>query len=201
MDYQLDVDDVTRPWALDYEIDKKYYQDVFYDNIRPGVNNDPCRHDQFWHWSCQEKRELYYFHMMCFEGTDMKNEVNKVSKDLNLQGLETYPRFNYQFPNTCLGWHIDDQNSGVTINLNLQDTVPIIWLGKDRIQHKYPFEALFVNVEKIWHTVKPDPNHRLILKIMVQESWDVVFNRLNEAGLLIPVQPTESLPFVDESDK
>ena len=82
MDYQLDVDDVTRPWALDYEIDKKYYQDVFYDNIRPGVNNDPCRHDQFWHWSCQTKRELYYFHMMCFEGTDMKNEVNKVSKDL-----------------------------------------------------------------------------------------------------------------------
>ena len=46
-------------------------------------------------------------------------------KDLNIYGMNNYPRYSFQFANTRLGQHKDEDNM-VSININLMETVPII---------------------------------------------------------------------------
>lgn len=193
-------------WNLKYNIDKEYYLNLFYDNISPQGRG--CKHDQFWHQQCSKRKELFWYQLFCFDDTDLKREVEKVEKDLNIFGCKTYPRFNYQFPNSELEYH-KDENNIVSININLFDTKPIIHLAESKIvkrkkhviESAYEYEAIFVDVGKCYHSVKPDTNHRLLLKICIEDTFENVFERLSSVGLIEFAEPISVVENVDKVDK
>ena len=154
---------------LDYEIDKKKYRDIFYSNIQRGQ----------WHWSVPKRQELFWYQLMIPDGHDMKPLIEPVERDLNIHGMNNFPRFSYQFPNTVLPHHQDEDNL-VSININLLDTTPII-----HIDHEpYPYECALINVGGRMHGVEPDQNHRLILKFCLRHKWEEVVERLDQFGLI-----------------
>ena len=154
---------------LDYEIDKKKYREIFYNNIQRGQ----------WHWSVPKRQELFWYQLMIPDGHDMKPLIEPVERDLNIHGMNNFPRFSYQFPNTVLPHHRDEDNL-VSININLLDTTPII-----HIDHEpYPYECALINVGGRMHGVESDTNHRLILKFCLRHKWEEVVERLDQFGLI-----------------
>lgn len=154
---------------LDYEIDKDRYKKIFYDNIQRGQ----------WHWSVPKRQELFWYQLMIPDGHDMKPLLEDVERDLNIHGMNNFPRFSYQFPNTTLKHHQDEDNM-VSININLLDTTPVI-----HIEHEpYPYECALIDVGGRMHGVESDTNHRLILKFCLRHSWDEVVERLDQFGLI-----------------
>ena len=154
---------------LDYEIDKDRYKKIFYDNIQRGQ----------WHWSVPKRQELFWYQLMIPDGHDMKPLLEEVERDLNIHGMNNFPRFSYQFPNTTLKHHQDEDNM-VSININLLDTTPVI-----HIEHEpYPYECALIDVGGRMHGVESDTNHRLILKFCLRHSWDEVVERLDQFGLI-----------------
>ncbi len=148
---------------LDYEIDKEKYRNIFYDNIQQGQ----------WHWRCSPRRELFWYQLMIPDGHDMKPLIEPVERDLNIHGMNNFPRFSYQFPNTRLGHH-KDEDKMVSININLLDTTPII-----HIEHvPYAYECALIDVGSRDHGVEPDSNHRLILKFCLRHSMNQVLDRV-----------------------
>jgi len=154
---------------LDYEIDKDRYKKIFYDNIQRGQ----------WHWSVPKRQELFWYQLMIPDGHDMKPLLEDVERDLNIHGMNNFPRFSYQFPNTRLGHHRDEDNM-VSINNNLLDTTPIIHI--DYEPHSY--ECALIDVGGKFHGVEPDLNHRLILKFCLRHTWEEVTKRLDQFGLI-----------------
>ena len=59
---------------LDYEINKKKYRDIFYDNIQRGQ----------WHWSVAKRQELFWYQLFIPDGHDMKPLFENVEKELNI---------------------------------------------------------------------------------------------------------------------
>ena len=156
-------------YHLDYEIDKEKYRNLFYDNIQQGQ----------WHWTVPQRQELYWYQLFLKPGNPLLEEVDKVAMDLNIHGMNNYPRYSYQFPNTKLPHHFDEDKM-MSININLLDTTPII-----HIEHEpYPYEAAFINVGNVSHGVEPDEKHRLILKFAIRHPWEEVYERLDKFGLL-----------------
>ena len=154
---------------IDYDIDKKKYRDMFYENIQRGQ----------WHWSVPKRQELFWYQLFVPDGHDMKPLLEDVERDLNIFGMNNFPRFSYQFPNSKLGHHKDEDNM-VSININLLDTTPVI-----HIEHSpYSYECALIDVGHKMHGVEPDKNHRLILKFCLRHSYDEVRNRLDKFGLL-----------------
>ena len=156
-------------WHLDYEIDKEYWRNVFYENIQDGQ----------WHWSVPKQKKLYWYQLFIDDNSPLKELTKDVEMDLGIYGMNNFPRFSYQFPNTLLGHHFDE-DSMVSINLNLLETKPII-----HIEHKsYPYEAIFVDVGHKKHGVELDPNNRLILKFCLRHPFEEVYNKLRNMGLI-----------------
>jgi len=156
-------------WHLDYEIDKEYWRNVFYENIQEGQ----------WHWSVPKRKELYWYQLFIRDNSPLKELTRNVEMDLGIYGMNNFPRFSYQFPNTSLSHHFDEDNM-VSINLNLLETIPII-----HIEHKsYPYNAIFVDVGHRPHGVEPDPNSRLILKFCLRHPLEEVYDRLDKFGLI-----------------
>ena len=154
---------------IDYEIDKKKYRDIFYTNIQRGQ----------WHWSVPKRQELFWYQLMIPDGHDMKPLLEDVERDLNIHGMNNFPRYSYQFPNTVLPHHRDEDNM-VSININLLDTTPII-----HIENKpYAYECALIDVGGRMHGVESDTNHRLILKFCLRHKWEEVFDRLDRFGLI-----------------
>ena len=154
---------------LDYEIDKKKYRDIFYDNIQRGQ----------WHWSVAKRQELFWYQLFIPDGHDMKPLFENVEKELNIFKMNNYPRFSYQFPNSLLPHHVDEDNM-VSININLFDTIPII-----HIDHEpYPYECAFIDVGHKMHGGEKDTNARLILKFCLRHPYEEVYERLDKFGLL-----------------
>ena len=154
---------------VDYDIDKKKYRDMFYDNIQRGQ----------WHWSVPKRQELFWYQLMIPDGHDMKPLLEDVERDLNIHGMNNFPRFSYQFPNTILPHHRDEDNM-VSININLLDTTPTI-----HIEHKpHEYECALIDVGGRMHGVESDKNHRLILKFCLRHKWEEVIERLDMFGLL-----------------
>jgi hypothetical protein len=154
---------------LDYEIDKNKYKKIFYDNIQRGQ----------WHWSVPKRQELFWYQLMIPDGHDLKPLIEDVERDLNIHGMNNFPRYSYQFPNTKLKHHRDEDNM-VSININLFDTTPVI-----HIENKpYSYECALIDVGGKLHGVEPDPNHRLILKFCLRHKWDEVVKRLDQFGLI-----------------
>ena len=154
---------------VDYEIDKKKYRDIFYTNIQRGQ----------WHWSVPERQELFWYQLMIPDGHDMKPLLEDVERDLNIHGMNNFPRYSYQFPNTILPHHRDEDNM-VSININLLDTTPIIHIENE----PYPYECALVEVGGRMHGVESDTNHRLILKFCLRHKWEEVVDRLDRFGLI-----------------
>ena len=154
---------------IDYEIDKKEYRDVFYTNIQRGQ----------WHWSVSKRQELYWYQLMIPDGHDMKPLIEPVERDLNIHGMNNFPRFSYQFPNTHLPHHKDEDDM-VSININLLDTTPTIHIENE----PYSYECALIDVGGRMHGVERDPNHRLILKFCLRHKWEEVVDRLDKLGLL-----------------
>ena len=154
---------------VDYEIDKKKYRDMFYDNIQRGQ----------WHWSVPKRQELFWYQLMIPDGHDMKPLLEGVERDLNIHGMNNFPRFSYQFPNTILPHHRDEDNM-VSININLLDTTPTI-----HIEHEpHEYECALIDVGGRMHGVESDKNQRLILKFCLRHKWEEVIERLDMFGLL-----------------
>jgi len=155
---------------LDYEIDKEKWRGIFYDNIQKGQ----------WHWSVPKRQELFWYQLMIHDDSPLKELTRDVEMDLNIYGMNNFPRFSYQFPNTLLKHHKDEDDM-VSININLLDTVPVI-----HIEHEpYSYECAFVRVGQKMHGVEKDPNHRLILKFCLRHSYEEVYDKLNKFGLII----------------
>ena len=155
---------------IDYEIDKKRYRDMFYDNIQKYGK---------WHWSVPERQELFWYQLMIPDKSPLKPLLRDVERDLNIEGMNNFPRFSYQFPNTKLSHHKDEDNM-VSININLFDTIPIIHVEN----HPYAYESLLIDVGSLMHGVEPDPNPRLILKFCFRHPYEEVWERLDKFGLL-----------------
>ncbi len=154
---------------IDYDIDKKKYRDLFYDNVQMGQ----------WHWSVPKRQELFWYQLFIKDDHPLKPIVQDVERDLNIYGMNNFPRFSYQFPNTRLSHHMDEDQM-VSININLLDTTPIIHL-----EHKpYPYQCALFDVGHVMHGVEPDSNHRLILKFCLRHSYEEVWERLDKFGLL-----------------
>lgn len=154
---------------LDYEIDKPKWRDIFYENIQKGQ----------WHWSVPRRQELFWYQLMIHDNSPLKELTKEVEMDLNIYGMNNFPRFSYQFPNTLLQHHKDEDNM-VSININLLDTVPVI-----HIEHEpYPYECTLIQVGQKMHGVEPDPNHRLILKFCLRHSYEEVYERLDKFSLI-----------------
>ena len=155
---------------LDYQIDKEKWRGIFYDNIQKGQ----------WHWSVPKRQELFWYQLMIRDDSPLKELTREVEMHLNIHGMDNFPRFSYQFPNTLLKHHKDEDDM-VSININLLDTVPII-----HIEHQpYPYECAFVQVGQKMHGVEKDSNHRLILKFCLRHSYEEVYDRLNKFGLIM----------------
>ena len=154
---------------IDYDIDKEKYRSVFYDNIQRGQ----------WHWSVSKRRELFWYQLMIPDGHDMKPLIEPVERDLNIHEMNNFPRFSYQFPNTRLRHHQDEDNM-VSININLLDTTPTIHIENN----PYQYECALIDVGGRMHGVEPDTNHRLILKFCLRHTWNEVIDRLDKFGLI-----------------
>lgn len=155
---------------LKYKINKEKYRNLFYNNIQ--------KYGQ-WHWLCPKRQELFWYQLFIKDNSPLKKELFEVENELGILGMNNFPRFSYQFPNTVLGHHTDEDKL-VSINLNLLDTTPVIHL-----EHKpYPYEAIFVNVGNIMHGVEKDPNARLILKFALRHPWEEIYEILDKKNLI-----------------
>ena len=161
---------------IDYNIDKKKYQDVFWNNKDSGS----------WHHTCvsEYRRDLYWWRILIDDKRNWNKHLltytDEVAKDLNIHGMDNYPRFNYYFPNHELPNHLDPDNM-IAININLLDTIPSIRM-EDTL---HPYECALIDVGGISHGIKADTNPRLILKFCLRHSWEEVYERLDSKGLII----------------
>ena len=119
-------------YHLDFQIDKQHYKNMFYDNVQEYGR---------WHWSNIRDKKLWWHQLFIEDNHPLKKSLKEIENDLNIYGLNNYPRLSYQFPNTLLPHHLDEDEM-VSINLNLLDTIPIIHLEHE----PYPYEAIFVDV-------------------------------------------------------
>ncbi len=155
---------------LDYEIDKQKYRDIFYKNIQSGQ----------WHWSVPKRQELFWYQLMINDSSPLKEHMKELEMDLNIYGMNNFPRYSYQFRNTRLGQHVDEDKM-VSININLLDTVPTI-----HIENKpYQYECAFIDVGHVMHGVEPDPVDRLVLKFCLRHPYEEVYEKLDNFGLII----------------
>ena len=133
-----------------------------------------------WHWSVPKRQELFWYQLFIKDDHPLKPIVQDVERDLNIYGMNNFPRFSYQFPNTRLSHHMDEDQM-VSININLLDTTPIIHL-----EHKpYPYQCAIFVVGHVMHGVEPDPNSRLILKFCLRHTYEEVKERLDKFDLIV----------------
>lgn len=160
---------------IDYKIDKDKYSKLYWDNEHLGSwhpGSDP-EHLFWWRVFVSDQNNVNR-HEQLAKYTDL------VAEDLNIQGMDNYPRFNYYHANHRLAPHTDDDNI-VAININLLNTVPVVHVG----DAPHSFECLLLNVGKVTHSIEPDPNPRLTLKFCLRHPWEEVCERLDAKGLLI----------------
>jgi len=160
---------------IDYRIDKNRFCDVFWENKDCGS----------WHHTCvsEYRRDLYWWRILIDDKRNWNKHLlpytNIVAADLNILGMDNYPRFNYYFPNHQLPHHVDPDNM-VAININLLNTIPTI-----HIEHQpYEYECALIDVGGKMHGIEPDANPRLILKFCLRHPWEEVYERLDKIGLI-----------------
>lgn len=148
---------------LNYEVNKEHYKKIFFDRYDTGG------------WHKEGDVVLDYW----WKVFNIDNEVMPITKDLGIEDLVTKPRFSYQFPNSTLPSHID-QDRIIGININLMPTSPVIIINNK----SYQYENCLVDVGSKIHSVIADNNPRLVLKYAIRSTWSEIYNRLNTRGLI-----------------
>ena len=148
---------------LNYQIDKEHYKKMFFDRYETGGFHK------------EGDVVLKYWYKVF----NIEQLVMPITRDLGIEDLYTKPRFSYQFPNSTLPEHID-QDRIVGINLNLMPNSPSI-----NIDNKsYEYENCLVDVGSKIHSVKADKNPRLVLKYAIRSTWNEMYKRLDKRGLI-----------------
>ena len=131
-----------RFYHLNYQIDKKRYSDWFWDNYRNGE------------WQPHFKR-MYWWKL--YKG--VHEATKELQEELNISGMNNFPRYQYQFANHALGAHIDEDNlTGILFNLREKENIICI---RDVPYH---YQAAVTHVGKYVHSVPADTEDRLVLK-------------------------------------
>lgn len=99
--------------------------------------------------------------------------------ELNIYGMDNHPRYQFQFANQTLPYHIDEDHlTGILLNLREEDcTIDI--LGKS-----FDYQAAVAHVGGQLHRVRADPNDRLVLKFSIRHPWEEVLERLDKNNLV-----------------
>lgn len=161
-------------YHLDYRIDKKKYRKVFFDNYKHGRWHDSLPDEIY------PEPRLCWWKLYCESGSWRKELVKEVEYDLNIIGLNNFPRFSYYTPHARLRLHLDEDNMCIILlNLNL-DYKPKILLENADIE----YESLFMHAGSILHGLNPIPEPRLILKFAIRHPWDEVYERLDKFSLI-----------------
>lgn len=160
---------------LNYKIDKPYWRDIFW-------NNKDCGS---WHHTCvsEYRRDLYWWRILIDRprnfNTHLLQFTDPVASDLNIDGLDNYPRLNYYFANNELANHLDPDGM-FAILINLEDTMPSIRIE----QEEHPYECALVDVGNVMHGISAVPHQRLILKFCLRHPFEEIYQRLDNAGLI-----------------
>ena len=148
---------------LNYQVDKEYYKKIFYDNYdKGGYHKEGDVVLKYW-----------------YKIFNIENLVMPITKDLGIDDLYTRPRFSYQFPNSTLPKHID-QDRIIGLNINLMPNSPNITIDNK----SYDYECCLVDVGSKVHSVKADEKPRLVLKYAIRSNWNDMYDRLNKRGLI-----------------
>lgn len=148
---------------LNYRLDKEFYKNYFFNNIDRAHTHKKTNYELKWWLKLFNSEEV----------------TDKVISEMNLEGLNIFPRFSYQEKNTLLPKHIDkDRIVGININL-LQEPVTIHMDDKP-----YEYECALIDVGAYPHSVEPDSNDRLVLKLAIRNPWSDIYNRLKEGNFL-----------------
>ena len=138
-------------WHLTYQIDKDAHRKQWWDEYYRAEF-----HPKVPHWE------------RVFDIDDLG-----VIKDLNLEGMNVSPRYSYQWADTLLPEHIDeDEIIGINLNLN-EEEISINMEGTE-----YVYSAAVVDVGHHRHSVTPVRYDRLILKLAIREPLEDVLERV-----------------------
>lgn len=110
----------------------------------------------------------------------MGKDTLELQHELNIYGMNNYPRFQYQFANSVLPYHIDEDNlTGILFNLREKDCT-IHVLGK-----AFTYQSAVSHVGKNLHKVEADSEDRLVLKFSIRHPWEEVLERLDKKNLVV----------------
>ena len=154
---------------IDYKIDKKKYRDIFYTNIQRGQ----------WHWLCPKRQELFWYQLMIPDGHDMKPLLEDVERDLNIHGMNNFPRFAYMFKGNDLQYHLDeDYMSSICINL-MDGPSP------EQVIEDIPtaYECMLFENGNLFHYVESRDEDSLMLKFCIRHPWEEIYERVKRVGL------------------
>lgn len=98
--------------------------------------------------------------------------------------MNNFPRYQYQFPNTYLPYHLDeDQLTGIMFNLRSKE-ININYMHNNK-SVSVGYQSLVSHVGDCLHAVYPDQEARLVLKFSIRHPWEEVLERLDKKNLLL----------------
>lgn len=148
---------------LKYNIDKKKYKKVFFDNYSKGKFYNLNGVDVPYWW------RIY----------GLEKEVIEVTRDLGIQDLNFKAVFTFQHQFSKLPDHVDIDRI-VGLNLNLADDMPNITIEKKL----YEYEAALIDVGSKVHSVTADKKPRLVLKYTFTDDWSKIYEVLNKNNII-----------------
>lgn len=156
-------------YYLKYSVDKKKYSDFFWENYRNG---------EWYHF--EHKPKLIWWKL--YQGV---HEITiNLQHELNIFGMNNFPRFQYQFPNSFLPPHIDEDNlSGILFNLR-DEKNSIVFIETKKIAKVNYENNLLAHFGGIKHAVLPVSNPRLVLKFSIRHPWEEIMERLDKKNLI-----------------
>tara|TARA_Y100000385_G_scaffold82649_1_gene84633 strand:+ start:5575 stop:6039 length:465 start_codon:yes stop_codon:yes gene_type:complete len=147
---------------LNYQIDKQKYRDVFWSVYTQGQWQEMKVPRMFW-WKVYGIEDL----------------VEDVAKDLNIHGMNNFPRFAYMFKGNDLQYHLDeDYMSSICINL-MDGPSP------EQVIEDIPtaYECMLFENGNLFHYVESRDEDSLMLKFCIRHPWEEIYERVKRVGL------------------
>jgi len=141
---------------LNYNIDKEKYRNIYHEIKNTG------------NWSEKEWIGERWWKVYGIESL-----VSDVAKDLNIDGIDNYPRFVELVPNNGLPKHIDEDYMS-SIIINLSEKTPSIMIENNSV----PYECLLFHNGYLMHWVEPVNYERIMLKFCIRHPWEEVYERV-----------------------
>ena len=147
---------------LNYQIDKQKYRDIFWSVYTQGQWQEMKVPRMFW-WKVYGIEDL----------------VEDVAKDLNIHGMNNFPRFAYMFKGHDLQYHLDeDYMSSICINL-MDGPSP------EQVIEDIPtaYECMLFENGNLFHYVESRDEDSLMLKFCIRHPWEEIYERVKRVGL------------------